>query len=229
MHAVICDPGDRAGLWAADRLRARLGDVLLVSTGLLALAPFHMTIGSDGAEGDEAAILLPDGRAFGPQTCAGFLNRVAQPPKPALAGADAAYAAEEMVAITLAFLAAFGEPVVNRPDPSALAGRDPGVAQWLRLAVIAGLPTAPFAMGDGPPGPLPPEAARMLVIGDRVLGGPVPHRARVHDLAGLAGLRIMSLSLAADGAVIGGSAMPDLSMAGEAGADALAELIGRLA
>lgn len=229
MYAVICEPSDRCALWAADRLRVHLGEVRLVSVDLLALtADFQLSIGDaaqGGADGDCASILLPDGTRLGTDTCRGVLNRVSRAPRPAVAGQDAAYAAEEMMAIALAFLAGFNGRCVNRPDPSALAGRDPGAQGWLHMAALAGLPAVPFALGEASPRPLSQPVSRLLVIGERVFGGPAALGELAYDLARLAGLSLMSLSLDAAGMVVGVSALPDLSLAGEAGAGALADVL----
>jgi hypothetical protein len=227
MYAVIGDLGDQSALWAADRLRARLGDVRLIPTDLLALTPdFHLTIEGEAVA---AAFTLPDGTAVGPATCQGLLNRVTRPPAVAAAPSDAAYAAEEMTAITLAYLAAFGPRVVNRPDPASLFGRELGPQGWLHLAALAGLPAAPFRLDDGGAQPLPQSAAQVLVIGGHVFGATGAMATRAVDLAQMAGVQILSLALAADGRVVGATAQPDLSLAGEAGADALAELLTGLA
>jgi hypothetical protein len=223
VFAVLCDPADRSALWAADRLRARLGDVRLVHLDVLAFArPFALTI---DAEGVGAAAKLPDGTPFGPGSVAALLNRALRSPRPPIGGADAAYAAEEMAAATLAFLAAFGPAAVNRPDPAAFAGRQPGAPAWLTLAALAGLPAAPWRMDASGFAPLPPVAARALVVGDAVFGLPSALALAAVSLAQLAGLDLMGLDLAADGRVVGATATPDLSLAGEAGADALASLL----
>jgi hypothetical protein len=223
VFAVLCDPADRPALWATDRLRARLGEVRLVHLDALAFArPFVVTV--DG-EGLAASATLPDGTRFGPGSVAALLNRALRPPRPAIGGADAAYAAEEMAAATLAFLAAFGPAAVNRPDPASFAGRDPGPAGWLTLAAIAGLPTAPWRIdADGFAAP-PPAASQALVIGEAAFGLPGAQAAAAVSLARLAGVELMGLGLAADGRVVEATAAPDLSLAGEAGADALAALL----
>ncbi len=223
MYGVMCDPLDRSALWAADRLRTRLGDVRLIPTDLLGLTP-DLYLSLEGAE-VETSFALTDGTPFGPASCRGLLNRVTRPPAVAAKGADAAYASEEMTALTLAYLAAFGPRVVNRPDPASLFGRDPGPQGWLHMAALAGLPSAPFRLGNAGADPLPPTAVQILVIGDHAFGASGPKATRAVDLAQIAEVQILSLSLAADGMVVGATALPDLSLAGEAGADALAELL----
>ncbi len=223
MYAVICDPGDRSALWAADRLRGRLDDVRLIPADLLALTPdFHLLL--EGAAVD-AAVILPDGTAVGPASCRGVLNRVTRTPTVAAGTADAAYAAEEMTAITLAYLAAFGPRIVNRPDPASLFGSEHGAQGWLHMAALAGLPASPFRLSATGPEPLPPMAAQILVIGNHAFGAAGAMATRAVDLAQMAGVQILSVALAADGTVVGATALPDLSLAGETGADALAELL----
>lgn len=223
MYAVICDPRDRSALWAADRLRTRLGDVRLVPTDLLGLTP-DLYLSLEGGAID-TAFTLTDGTPIGPATCRGLLNRVTRAPAVAARSADAAYAREEMTALTLAYLTAFGPRVVNRPDPGSLFGREPGPQGWLHMAALAGLPAAPFRFGGAGAEPLPPMTGQMLVIGYHAFGASGPIATRAVDLAQLVGVQILSLSLAADGTVVGATSLPDLSLAGEAGIDALAELL----
>lgn len=223
MYAVIGAPADRVAVWAADRLRSRLGRLLFVPSGLLALGrDLRLSIDADG---EAAALTLADGSAFGPATVAGLFNRVVQPPQPVLGGADAAYAAEELWAISLAFLGAFGARVVNRPDPASLAGREYGAEGWRHLAALAGLPALPVRLDARGSAPLPPAVGQLLVIGDRVLGSCPALAGRAHDLARLAGLDILGLYFAADGRLLSATAAPDLSAAGDAAADALAALL----
>ncbi len=223
MYAVLCDPTDGSAIWAADRLRIRLGDVRLVHIDAFGLST-RLTLSLD--EGREtASALLPDGSEFGPGTVGALLNRATRPPCAAVGRADAAYAAEEMMAITLAFLAAFGRAAVNQPHPAALAGREPGTAGWLKLAVIAGLSAWPWRMNEDGFAPLPSAASQVLVIGDAVFGCPQDLAPRAVALARLAGLDLLGINLAPDGRAVGATAVPDLSIGGEAGADALAALL----
>lgn len=229
MYAVICDLDDRAALWAAARLRPRLGDVRLIPLDLIALTPeLVLSLGErgDGRGGDGGtSILLSDGTRLGPQTCHGILNRTSRAPQPPVGSGDAAYAAEEMMAIALAFLASFGTRCFNPPDPASLSGRDYGPQGWLQMAALVGLPAAPFALGDRRPEPALPPASSVMIIGKQVFGAAAPLHSRALELACLSGLSLLSLSLDAAGRVTGVSALPNLSMAGEPGADALARLL----
>ncbi|GGC71028.1 hypothetical protein GCM10011504_55980 [Siccirubricoccus deserti] len=224
MFGVICDPAaDPAAAWALDRLRRRLGEVVLVHPDLLGLAPrFSLRLDD---EGQEAALTLPDGRLFGPPGIRAVLNRVAQPPRALLGGADADYAAEELSAAAVALLATFGRGIINAPHPAGLAGRDRSSAEWLHLAALAGLPAVPWRIGPGGQAPLPPAATGALVIGSVAFGVPRPLIRAAVAMTDLAGLDLLGLTFDAMGRVVGATPLPDLQIGGEAGADVLAALL----
>jgi hypothetical protein len=227
MYAVICDPADRAALWAVDRLRSRLGDVQLVPFDLLSLSEaFEWRL--EGSARPRACLRLPDGRDFDTHTCRAVLNRALQSPRTYAAGVDADYVAEEWAAIGLAFLAAFDGRIFNRPDPLQLGGRNLSTAGWRQLAARAGLPALDYAAGRAS-APAPAVSLRTLVIGNRAFA-PVAELEQVSmTLAALSGHSILGLEFTAQCELIGASPLPDLSAAGEAGADALAELLERAA
>ena len=224
MYAVLCDPADGAALWALDRLRARLGRVMLVHLDALAFSPAaEWRIGPQGVR---ASVALPGGQVFEPGIVRAVLNRAHRPPRPAVTGSDAAYAQEEMAALSIALLAAFGSAAVNAPHPLSLAGRDPGMPGWLHLAALAGLPTMPWRMEDEQGlRPMPPPARHALLVGDAVFGLEPALAAPARAMARLLGLDLLGLDLAEDGRVMGATALPDLSLGGASGADALAALL----
>lgn len=224
MYAVICDPGDRSALWAVDRLRTRLGDVRMVPMDLFGLGG-RLRWNLESRHAPQALLVLPDGSEFGTRGCRAVLNRArAFPQRAASTGADAAYMSEELAAISLAFLAAFEGRIFNRPDPLHPAGRQLSTAGWRQLAARAGLPAAEVSLGCVAARPVP-VALRSLVIGTRVFA-PEPRVARLsRRLAALSGHAILGLGFSAEGALCDATPLPDLTVAGEAGADALAELL----
>lgn len=223
MYAVICDPGDRSALWAVDRLRARLGEVRLVAMDLFGLGgALHWQLEAGAAP--SASLRLPDGGEFGTRSCRAVLNRAQAFPRVGGSDADAAYVREELAAISLAFLAAFGARIFNRPDPLHPGGRLLSTAAWRRLAARAGFPAAPVVVG-GTAAPTPPVVHRSLVIGEKVLAAEPAIAGLSRNLAALSGHSILGLGFSAEGALCEATALPDLSWGGEAAADALAELL----
>lgn len=223
MYAVICDPGDRSALWAVDRLRARLGEVRLVAMDLFGLGgALHWQLEAGAAP--SASLRLPDGGELDTRGCRAVLNRAQAFPRVSGGDADAAYVREELAAISLAFLAAFGARIFNRPDPLHPGGRLLSTAAWRRLAARAGFPAAPVVVG-GTAAPTPPVAQRSLVIGETVLAAEPAIAGLSRSLAALSGHSILGLGFSAEGALCEATALPDLSWGGEAAADALAELL----
>lgn len=223
MYAVLCDPADGAALWALDRLRARLGRVMLVHLDALALSPAtEWRIGPGGAQ---ASVTLPGGQVFGTGTVRAVLNRAHRPPRPAITGPDEGYAQEEMAALTIAILAAFTTAAVNAPHPLSLAGRDPGMPAWLHVAALAGLPTVPWRMDEQGLHAAPPPARQALLVGEAVFGMEPGLAAPARAMARLLGLDLLGLDLTEDGRLVGATVLPDLSLGGAAGADALAALL----
>jgi hypothetical protein len=119
---------------------------------------------------------------------------------PFRAPADQEYAAIELHALVLSWLAGLPCRVINPPAPGALAGPDPGPLGWLTLAARAGLRTRAACVTSDPcaawPGePVVAEGWTALVIGDRVLGSPPPEGAAACvALARLAGCEVLALA-----------------------------------
>jgi hypothetical protein len=100
---ALCDPADRAAVWAYRGLRARgLTPLeLLAPQTLLGSTRSAHRIGRDGADFE---ITLPDGRVLASREVDGVLNRVACAPfgyLPFTTHADAMYAAQELAALLL--------------------------------------------------------------------------------------------------------------------------------
>ncbi len=234
---VLAHIGDDTAAEVALRLRRRVGPahVRIVTPEELVLAP------SWAHAIDEAGvwtrIQLANGEVIGEVQPMAVFNRLRFITPIQFDGAatgDRAYAAMELHALLLSWLASLGRAVVNRPSPRGLGGDDRTTLEWLRIASHAGLPvramrattdgrglaipewpSRPYAARGSPdPGlggdqvmrgtvvlprgphpavfaePIGPARARLLVVGDQVLGDPVVG-------ADLAALQAGALRLAA--------------------------------
>jgi hypothetical protein len=98
-----------------------------------------------------------------------------------LAADDRPYAAAELSAFLVAWLAALPCRVVNRPSPTSLLGPNWRREQWVQAAVSMGIPAAPTRRTGGLPttsGNLDragcPAGVPVVVVGDRGLGDVAP-------------------------------------------------------
>ncbi|MEU6239197.1 hypothetical protein ABZ885_40265, partial [Kitasatospora sp. NPDC047058] len=156
MWLVLCDPGDRAALWAHEGLRKRgLEPLELLSPQ--ALLGSTRTAHRVGRHGADFEICLPDGRVLASRDVSGVLNRVAAAPfgiLPFARHADALYAREELDALLLSLLTCLAPVSVNRPCATGLCGAWRSAAEWTVLAARAGLPVPPARISSIP-GPEP--------------------------------------------------------------------------
>jgi hypothetical protein len=114
---------------------------------------------------------------------------------------DAGYAAAEWQAALCSWLQGLGRRVVNRPDPTTLAGRLPGF--W---------PTG--------------SSGRALSIVDGTVLGAAGHRlaARMVDVAARAGCRMAGFSIDGD-RIVSATPVPDLRLHGEQALSACLHLL----
>jgi hypothetical protein len=228
-------------------LCARGLDALLVTSEALVFASrWEHRVASDGRSSFE--VTLPDGAVVRDEAVAGVINRLAGVPASYLARAeegDRQYVEQEwraLLASALHALVAAGAPVIEEPDPFALAGRWRSPAEWLCLAAAAGLPAAPWRWAEGPappPAPAWPAAEGsgmlLLVIGDRVIPTvPVPPatEAAARRLARRAGVTTLQVDLALDAGAeaprfVAAGPIRDPRLGGEAALDALTTLLDR--
>jgi hypothetical protein len=169
------------------------------------------------------------------------LNRLVAVPPACLEGADPGdrvYADQEWRALLVSALhglASRGVPVVNEAHPYHLRGRWRTPGEWAILAHRAGF-RAPAWRWDGVTPAIATEddvaaSADVVVVGDGVFGGvPGDVAEQSRRLAGLAGEPVLGIRLGSDLAggwtFIGADPAPDLRIAGDAGLDALADLLG---
>ncbi|MFE4305289.1 hypothetical protein ACFRR6_04435 [Streptomyces sp. NPDC056891] len=242
MWLVLCEPEDKAAMWAYTSLKERgLAPIELV-------APRSLTRSERSAhrvekDGASFEIGLPDGRALASGDIDGVLNRLAYAPVEHLvftSRADTLYAMEEMSALVLSWLECIAPITVNRPSARGLSGAWRSAAEWTVLAARAGLPVAPLPLSSSlPAGPhgdatATTTARTVVVLGERVFGAE-PVRALVpacRRLAKLAGTDLLGIDLETDARdaarFAAATTLPDLRIGGDALVDRLHEHLTHL-
>ncbi|MCP9488990.1 MAG: hypothetical protein MSC31_03845 [Solirubrobacteraceae bacterium MAG38_C4-C5] len=235
MRLLLHDPDDASAAWVLEGLRARGVALEPVGSGeLLRARTWHHAVGTDGAS---AGIVLADGRTIDSREVVGTLNRLtAVPPLSGpVAADDREYAAQELHALWLSWLAALPGPVLNRPTPYSLCGLWLDGAQWALRAGRAGLPCAPLALGDAAQVPYPAleeraqaPSAWLVVACGTVFGTPEAEplatgcTALAHDV----GAELLGVGLArgpdGDLSFATATTLPDLRFAGAPLLDLLA-------
>ncbi|MEA3028935.1 MAG: hypothetical protein QOG13_260 [Sphingomonadales bacterium] len=237
MTLILCEAGDPAASWAAERLRARGRSVDIVTGAALGDAARweHRIDGTAAA----VRVTLADGQILSSDAPRPILNRLGFAPLDRLratAGEDYCYASQELFAFYLSWLHAWPAVVINRPTPQGLGGNQRHGSAWAALAAAAGLPTRRWRQSDeDPPGfgwAPAPAAAMAFVVAGRALLPPelagdlaAPCRA----LAAGAGTALLGIGFAGDAQggweMVGASPVPDLAPGGEPLVEALAEAL----
>jgi len=243
MWLVLCEDGDEAAQWACRRLQARCAlPVMTVSGQALALGEcLGHTVGAD----PPSVRLVTDGGVhIDGADLRGVLNRLHVLPVDhwrRAAPAEQSYVQQELMALTLSWLHGLACPVVNRATPQGLCGRWRHDAEWLWMAAQVGLPAVPYQLSSRladaqyqeeirPPSGA--AVASVIVIGDLVLGAPVPDDVATacRRLARRAGTELLGMYFHAGAGdawtFAGASPVPDLRRGGEALIDALAHRLG---
>jgi len=234
---VLCEEGDLAAAWAAERLRERSIEVDVVTGADLAAAGhLEHRIGVDGITFELA---LADGRQLSRARVHGMLNRLSFLPSAwvrRLGGPDRDYALQESYALYLSWLHAFEGPKLNAPTPQGLCGNWRHPSAWAALALQVDLPAKPYRQSsrDDPgvlwQGAMAPPPAAAYVVGERVVAEPPVQAfaAPCRRLAAAAGASLLGIDFAAgaDGHwhFTGATVLPDLVRGGAPLADALAEV-----
>ena len=196
-----------------------------------------------GAHGASVQISFSEDRVISSGTVRGVLNRLREIPSwrslRRLRAADRDYASQELAAFFLSWLSCLPQPVLNRPTPQGLAGRERHIAEWISLATVAGLPTAPYWQSsrtypttatEGISRSEVPPLDTVLVI-DRYIFGAAPSTllSACRRLATLATTPILGIAFTggATGSwtFAGATPLPDLRAGGEPALDALAEVL----
>jgi hypothetical protein len=233
---VLCDPRDRAALWAHQRLSALgLVPIELVTSDDLAGAGFEHRI-DDG--GGSTVISLADRRTLRSEDVRGTLNRLVSAPAADLARLppeDRDYGLQELHALYLSWLHSLPGPLLNPPDSRGLCGAWRPPSQWADLGGRAGLAVRddvfPAAVDQDEPGP--PAGEDAIVVGERVFSrrplSPATSAGcvRLATLAGAPVLGIRFEDAAPDGPELFAWAgpLPDLRLGGEPLIAALADAL----
>jgi hypothetical protein len=231
MILIIAGPGDTSALWLRRRLGLRLRDELTVIT------PAQLVYASSIAhrlstDRQSARIGLAAGGRIDLDQASGIINRVQDLPTAHLDGSSAeerAYAETELRAFMLGMLASLSCPVLNRPTPEALWGRNHGWIQALQLAALAGLRCPDVkctaertSASDAVPG----APVRLFVVDGQLLGPlvPAPLRDSVIQFAASWGARLLQVDLDPDHSFRSATSFVDFS----SGGDLLVRSIARL-
>jgi hypothetical protein len=240
MWLILCEPDDYPALWAFEGLKARGLDPLEIVTSqtLVYGLGWEHRLGGDGAH---VSIRLHDARVIESARTRGVLNRLVYLPSGLFSHAPASdrlYAAGEMTALFMSWLAAMPAPMLNRPTAQGLCGSWRHPSEWQMLAARAGLATRPYhqsgcSNGAGSAlGYNPTVDGTAFVIGSKVVGPddlPPAVRDGCAALAAAAGQQLLGIDFTRDGehrwTFIGASPRPDLRLGGDALLDALAEAL----
>lgn len=234
MIVVLSHAADQSAHWVAARLRARrqwVEVVLVESLGVPGTA-WHHTLGRGGRR---AEVALTDGRVLRTGDVAAVLNRLLEPPVAVLdhaVEADAGYARSELTSFAASWLRALAPRVVNAPTPQGLCGAWRSPLQWRALALDVGLPSARLRCDSADPAAGSPAygaepGSVVLAVGGHplVAGMPGPVRSAAHRLAERAATPLLGLRFAPGWQLVDATPYPDLSLAGEAGVDAVAAVL----
>ncbi len=224
MWVVLCDPGDRSGLWAYAGLRKRgLAPLELITPHELAYSTW--SVHNVGARGSHFEIALARGGKLVSDEIKGVLNRLAEVPTDHLIfGSDdeTHYAIQEVNALVLSWMACIGPVSINRATARGLAGTWRSPAEWTLLAAKAGLPVSMLRVSSeceaGLKEPLG-GARSFIVLGKRVFGGelPRPISEACIRLANMAETHLLGIDFFVDRDQIrftNATPMPDLRIGG---------------
>lgn len=166
MILIIAEPADLGALWLRSQLARLLADpVEVVTPAQLVYAPSILhRLTSRCSNGD---LRLSDGRTLRMSAVRGMINRMGAVPTAHLHAADAAerdYAASELHAFLLGWLASFDCPVLNPPSPESLAGPSHSRMSALHFAAIGGLGCRPISITTMAPQPLEQAPTQSTVV-----------------------------------------------------------------
>jgi hypothetical protein len=153
MLLVLAGLDDAPALWFAHALRRRGDACTIVTSEVLSFAcrRSHRV----GMRGVRSVVELADGTVLDDTSVHGVLNRLPAPPDLAWRRASAPerqYAAAELHAFVMSWLAALPCPVRNRPSEECLAGPSPHPLVAAHAASLAGLRVARLELGTASAG-----------------------------------------------------------------------------
>jgi hypothetical protein len=234
VYCVFCRADDLPALWAYRGLKRRGLDPLEIFTPEALVYNRRLEHRLQASE-TITRIELADGRVLESAKLRGVLNRLSYLPvdhfRAALAD-DRPYAGLEQQAIFLSWMHALPGVVINRPWPRSLCGEFRSPAEWVWLAVKAGLPVLPYHQSDGQAldYPLKNATYRMVAFDGQIYNVFYPWvdeslRNSIHLLAGLSGLRLMGLDFllnpAGEPQFVNATSLPDLQLGGDVLLDVL--------
>ena len=236
MWLVVCSATDYSARWVHERLQARSrahAELVLVE----ALADVRIRwVHRVGRSGSSAVLALPDGNEISRSKLRGVLNRLVAPPLTVLGAAEPAdrdYATNELAAFTASWLNALAPTVINKPTPHGLVGRWRQPLEWRVMGRRAGLSTHDLRVSCDPSGSgyIPSDrtsTTRLSIDGHLFDPRATPSlQAAVARFTAAADARVLGLRF--DGAdphangwkLLDATPYPDLTLAGEAGVEAL--------
>lgn len=233
MLLVLARPDDPVAAWVAAGLSARGRDVTaLASTDLAHVATWVHEVDATSAR---VRAQWADGRVLSSGDVAATYNRLAEDPTVPTGAAEGerAYAAEELRAFALSWLACLPGPMLNRVGPGGWSGDDRHPIETHVLASRAGLPVDAW-FDDPPRWPGDRPVQRVLVVGDEVIGPPLARRWAdgCRALAAGAGLGVAGVDFVPSAASPGSWVVdrldprPDLRRGGERALLALERALG---
>lgn len=206
MILIVAEPGDLAALWLRTQLGRRLANpVEVVTPARLVYAPSILQRLT--SRHSDAEFRLSDGKTLRMSAVQGVINRVRAVPTAHLHAADAAerdYAASELHAFLLGWLASFDCAMLNAPAPESLSGPSPSRLSALHFAAIAGLSRRRTQVNTKEPQPLEQTPMRgtvvHFVLDGQVIGPllPAPMRDAMIAFARLWGSRLVQVETVAD-------------------------------
>lgn len=235
MWLALCDAADRDGVWACEQLNeSGFPPIELVTTQSL-LVGSQWTLESQGSV-TCSQLRIEGGRTIDSSEVEGVLNRIAViPPLTQSNSEDGKYAAQEVSAFLLAWLASLSN-VLNPPSPGGLCGQLRSMAEWTFLAARAGLRTLTYerrVTSARQPSPTltVTDSLAAFVFGSEVLADRAAPGIKegCRSLARLAGTPMLEVSFVKIGEAnedtwlfSGASPVPELCAAGHEGTRLLA-------
>jgi hypothetical protein len=234
VYCIFCRANDLPALWAYRGLKERgLAPLEIFTPEALV---YNRRLEHRLWAGEAITrIDLADGRTLDGARVRGVLNRIHTLPTEHFRFAesgDREYAGQEQSAIHLSWMYSLPGAMINRPGPRGLYGDQRSPAEWTWLAAQAGLPVLPFHQGDDRPPDYPPEnaASQLIVLDGKIYGARAQwcdetFSSLIERLVELSGLRLLSLGFlinpAGEPFFATATALPDLTLGGEALLDAL--------
>ena len=186
MWLVFCEDRDAPARWLCKALRHRgFAPLLLICSS--DLGPGLCWSHRLGVEPATAQLTLSKKKIVASSEVQGVINRLFRLPswypRNGVSSQDWQYGRDELAAFLLSWLSCLPGPMLNRPTPQGLSGRERHPAEWFALASQAGLSITRLlhSTGRGIDLKILPKELRtapqvsVLVIGTDVIGAPEPY------------------------------------------------------